>query len=176
MPPTVSTPAVPATISVTSLLRSCCVGRRREAGRRRAKVPGVGGVMGRSELADHQANGSTPAIESALVAALVGSISVEASGCDAVPGNIIGLFPVPLRSVFCKECEGVTTGIRPVTIGGTNCHLPVEWSASSNQLTVGGRVSCGLCADCRILESLPLCVTSRMVKARSKAAAISPAS
>src|SRR5579864_4371317 len=124
MPPTVSNPAVPATISVTNLLRPSCAGRRRDPGLRRANVPGVGGVMGLSEVADHQANGSTPAIESRLPAAFVGGISVAASGCVAVP----------LRSVFCKECECVTAGIYPVTMGGTNCHWPVELSALSKQL------------------------------------------
>ena len=166
---------MPATISVTSLLRSCCAGRRREPELRRVKVPGVGGVTGLSDVADHQANGSTPAIESGLPVALVGSISVEASGCVALPGNITCPFSTRSRSLFCREGEDVTAGKCPVTMGGINCHLPVDVAASSNQLTVGGRVSCGPCGNCWMLESLPLRVASSIVKTRSKSAAISPA-
>src|SRR5260370_862019 len=87
MPPTPSTPtvAVPAAINVTSFLRSCCAGLRRE---RCVNVPGAGGgVPGLPGVADHQAKGSTPAIESPRLppgggnVSFAGTIFVGPSGC-----------------------------------------------------------------------------------------------
>ena len=175
---------------MTSFLRSCCAGRRRgprleragRSGERRINVPGAAvGILGLGDVADHQANGSAPASESGRLpagggnASFTGTISVELSGCVAAPVSFICPLPTPSQAVFCKEGADVTTGICPVTIGGSNCHFPEGMPASSNQLTVGGSVSCGPCANCWVLRSVELGIASRIVKMRSKRVAISPA-
>src|SRR6266446_10173563 len=176
MPPTPSTPtvAVPAAINVTSFLRSCCAGLRRA---RWVNVPGAGGgILGLPGVADHQAKGSTPAIEAGLLPAgegntsFAGTISVGLSGCTVADGYISPL-PATTRVGFSEE-EGITAGMRPVTIGGSNCHFSAGMPASSNQLTVGGSVSCGPCASSWVLELVTLCIVSSVVKTRSKAVTI----
>lgn len=175
---------------MTSFLRSCCAGRRHERGLERAgctgarcvNVPGAGGgVPGLTDVADHQANWSTPAIESGFPstgegrAAFVGSMSAGASGGVAAPGSFICPLSAPSRAVFWKEGEDVTAGRGNVTIDDSNCHFPEGIPASSYQLTVGGRLICGSRANCWVLESVALCAASSSVKTRSKAAALLPA-
>lgn len=171
-----SIPAVPTAISLTSFLRSCCAGLRRE---RWINVPGAGGaVPGLPGVADHQAKGSTPASESGLLPAgggnvsFAGAISVGLSGCTA-PDGCICQPPASSCAVFSDAEEGIIAGIRPVTTGGINCHLPEAMPASSNQLRVGGSVSCELRASCWVLESAAFCVASSSFKTTSKAATIS---
>ncbi len=166
---------MPTAISLTSFLRSCCAGLRRE---RCVNVPGAGGgVPGLPGVADHQAKGSTPAIESPRLppgggnVSFAGTISVGLSGCTVADGCISPL-PATIRVGFSEEEEGITAGMRPVTIGGSNCHFSAGMPASSNQSTVGGSVSCGPCASCWFLELGAFCIVSSVVKTRSKAVTI----
>lgn len=181
---------MPTAISLTNFRRSCCAGRRRECGLELAirtgdrcvNVPGTaGGVPGPGDVADHQASGSTPASESGRLpagggnASFAGSSSVGLSGCVAAPGCFICPLTTSSWAVFCMEGEDVNTGIRPVTIGGISCHFPEGMPASSNQLTVGGSVSCGSCVNCRAWGVEDRSTASSSVKTCSKAAALSPA-
>src|SRR5260370_12134064 len=146
MPPNPSTPtgAVPAAINVTSFLRSCCGGLRRQ---RCVNVPGAGGgVPGVPGVADHQAKGSTPAIESPRLppgggnVSFAGTISVGLSGCTVADGCISPL-PATIRGGFSEEQEGITTGIRPLTIVSINCHFSSGMTASSNQPSLEANVT-----------------------------------
>src|SRR5260370_34768923 len=100
-----------------SFLRSSCAGRRlerglecaRRTGERGVNVPGVGdGTPGLVDVADHQANGSIPAIESGELpagegnASFAGTHSVGLFGCTVADGFVCPL-PVPSPRAVADE-------------------------------------------------------------------------
>lgn len=139
-----------------------------------------GDVLDLADVADHQANGSNPPIESGGPADGEDDAS-RGRGFDAkLPGSSSAggcawRLPVTGEVVSCEEAGDVTAGRFPVTTGGNNCHFSEEVSASSNQLTVGGSVICASCRNWPVREAEDCSAACNNWRVRSKATAISPA-
>ena len=139
-----------------------------------------GDVLDLADVADHQANGSNPPIESGRPVDREDDAS-RVEGFDAkLPGSIsaggcVWKLPATTEVVSCEDAKEVTTGRRPVTTGGNSCHFSEAVSASSNQLTVGGSVICASCRNWPVREVEDCSAAGSNLRTRSKAVAISPA-
>ena len=138
-----------------------------------------GDVLDLADVADHQANGSNPPMESGRPVdgeddtSRVRGFDAKLPGSSSA-GGCAWKLPATTGVVSCEDAGDVTTGRRPVTTGGNNCHFSEKVSASSNQLTVGGSVFCASCRKWPVREAEDCSAAGSNWRTRSKAAAISP--